>query len=144
MTHARNKYKTKLIFHVNRNGSLLEPAAQINFNGGEKMESNSWVGNAIMTIDSNTHQHNDFIEMYNENEMKKSEKKGGKKAIMTVSCTVCSVSGRIKTKKRDLQSSTDLGEITRCRRCPKEFVDLECKPARIAALLEKNDLCNTE
>ena len=64
MTHARNKYKTKLIFHVNRNSSLLEPTVQINFNGGEKMESNSWVGNVIMTIDSNTHQHNDFIEIY--------------------------------------------------------------------------------
>jgi len=43
MTHARNKYKTNLIFHVNRNSSLLEPAVLINFNGGEKMKSNSCV-----------------------------------------------------------------------------------------------------
>ena len=35
MTHARSKYKTKLIFHVNRKSSLSEPALQINFNGGE-------------------------------------------------------------------------------------------------------------
>ena len=41
MIHARNKYKTKLIFHVDRNRSLLEPAVQINFDDGEKMESNS-------------------------------------------------------------------------------------------------------
>jgi len=40
ITHARNKYKTILIFPVSSNSSLLEPAAQINFNGGEKMESN--------------------------------------------------------------------------------------------------------
>ena len=45
MTHARNEYKTNLIVHVNRNSSLLEPAVHINFNGGEKMESNSRVGN---------------------------------------------------------------------------------------------------
>ena len=40
-----NKYETNLIVHVNRNSSLLEPAVLINFNGGEKMESNSRVGN---------------------------------------------------------------------------------------------------
>jgi len=28
LTHARNKYKTNLIFHVNRNISLLDPAEQ--------------------------------------------------------------------------------------------------------------------
>ena len=43
---------------------MLTGTVQINFNGGEKMESNSWVGNVIMTIDLNTHQHNDFIEIY--------------------------------------------------------------------------------
>ena len=75
-----------------------------------------------------------------ENEMKKSKGKRGKKTTMTVSCTVCCGSGRIKTKKRDLESSNDLGEITRCRRCPKEFVDLGCQPERIVALLEKNDI----
>ena len=65
MTHARNKYKTNLIVHVHRNSILLKLAVLINFNGGEKMETNSWVGNVIMmTIDSNTHQHNDFIDIY--------------------------------------------------------------------------------
>jgi len=81
---------------------------------------------------------------HDENDMKKSKIKREKKATMTVSCTVCSGSGRIKTKKRELEGSNDLGEITRCRRCPKEFVDLGCQPARIATLLERKDLCNTE
>jgi len=41
----RQRGFTNLIVHVNRNSSLLEPAVLINFNGGEKMDSNSRVGN---------------------------------------------------------------------------------------------------
>jgi len=36
LTNARNKYKTNLIVHVNRNSSLLEPAVLINFNAVRK------------------------------------------------------------------------------------------------------------
>jgi len=46
-------------------------------------------------------------------------------------------------KKRDLESSNDLGEIVVVD-ARKNLLTFDAQPARIFVLLEKNDLCITE